>query len=42
MYHNFANLFSILLESTFNKERSDFSKKYIFKSIRLAILQGIP
>ena len=39
-YHNFANLFSKLLESTFHKGMS--SKEYRVKSIRLAVLGGIP
>ena len=41
MYRN-ANLSSKLLESIFHKELSNFSKKCKFKSIRLAVLQGIP
>ena len=41
MYHNLAGLFSKLSESTFYKEIS-FSKRYRGKSIRLAILRGIP
>ena len=42
-YHKFANLFSKLSESTFNKELSKFKKKkYNVKSIRLAVLLGIP
>ena len=44
MYHNFANLFSKLSESTFYKKIStvSFNKKYRFKSsIRLVVLIGI-
>ena len=40
MYHNFANLFSKLSESTFYKEISS-NKKYRVKSISLVVLQGI-
>ena len=42
MYHEFANLFSKLSKSTFYKELVSFSKKYRSKSIRLAVLRGIP
>ena len=36
-YHNFANLFSQLAESTFYTEIRKFQKKYRAKSIRLAV-----
>ena len=39
MYHNFANLFSKLLKSTFYKK---ISTKYRVICIRLDILRGIP
>ena len=42
MYHNFTNLFSKLSESPFYKEYVSFSKTYRLKSVRLAVLQGIP
>ena len=42
MYHNFANLFSKLSESTFYKEISKFQLKVYIKIIRLAILREIP
>ena len=42
MYHNFDNLFNKLSKRTFNKKRVSFSKRYRVKSIRLAIMQGIP
>ena len=43
MYHNLADLFSKLSESTFYKEiKVSFSKKYRDKNIRLAFLRGIP
>ena len=41
-YHNFANLFSKLSESTFSQRNKQVSvKKYRVKSTRLAVLQGI-
>ena len=42
MYHNFDNLFYKLSESTFYKEMSKFQKKYRVKSIRIAVIQGMP
>ena len=42
MYHNFAKIFSKLLESTFQKgKKVSFNKKYRVKSIRLALLRRI-
>ena len=41
-YHNFANLFSKLSETTFYEEIRKFQYKYRVKSIRLAVLRGIP
>ena len=41
--HNFSNLFATLSESTFYKRISKFQKKKNrFKSIRLAVLRGVP
>ena len=34
MFHNVADLFDILLESTFYKEMSMFKQKYRVKNIR--------
>ena len=42
MYHNFAYLFYKLSESTSNKEMSKLSKNHRVKSIRSAVMQGIP
>ena len=42
MYHNFAYLFYKLSESSFYKEMSKFSKEYRVKSIRSAVMLGIP
>ena len=38
MYHNFANLFYKLSESTFYKKWVSFHKKYRVRSIRLAVM----
>ena len=41
MYHNLANLFYKLSESTFYKEMTKFLQKVKVKSIRLAVILRI-
>ena len=42
MYYNLVDLFSKLSEALFTRKQVSFSKRYRVKSIRFAVLRGIP